>query len=435
MFMCEFHVAIKKNYIHMKTQNSKSFLPAFWLVILLFSASAFAFSAEPFIEFRGTVVDKTTRTPLAFAGISVAGTNMTTVTNTEGEFSLKILTSVAQPKIKVQYIGFISETVTVEELTKNKNRIELTPRTVELPEVSVISIDAEELMRSVFEKVSDNYATNTTQMTAFYRETIKNNSSYVSLSEAVLDVLKEPAGSYKNDVARFYKARKKVDYNKLDTLIFKLMGGPYNSLNLDVIKHPEYVFTEDVFKNYVFTFEKSTHLDNQLIYIINFTQNSSVPDPYYRGKIYVDAKSLAIKSVVFSLNLDNKEAAASLFIVKKPLNARVVPVVADYRIDYAEKDGKWYYNYSRIELALKIIWKKKLFHTTYHSTIEMAVTDWNLPDDPKAFRHGERLKPNVIVSDEPIGFKDPEFWGDFNVIEPEKSIETAIKKIKKQMEK
>ncbi len=419
----------------MKTQNSKSFLPAFWLVILLFSASAFAFSAEPFIEFRGTVVDKTTRTPLAFAGISVAGTNMTTVTNTEGEFSLKILTSVAQPKIKVQYIGFISETVTVEELTKNKNRIELTPRTVELPEVSVISIDAEELMRSVFEKVSDNYATNTTQMTAFYRETIKNNSSYVSLSEAVLDVLKEPAGSYKNDVARFYKARKKVDYNKLDTLIFKLMGGPYNSLNLDVIKHPEYVFTEDVFKNYVFTFEKSTHLDNQLIYIINFTQNSSVPDPYYRGKIYVDAKSLAIKSVVFSLNLDNKEAAASLFIVKKPLNARVVPVVADYRIDYAEKDGKWYYNYSRIELALKIIWKKKLFHTTYHSTIEMAVTDWNLPDDPKAFRHGERLKPNVIVSDEPIGFKDPEFWGDFNVIEPEKSIETAIKKIKKQMEK
>ena len=419
----------------MKTQNSKSFLPAFWLVILLFSASAFAFSAEPFIEFRGTVVDKTTRTPLAFAGISVAGTNMTTVTNTEGEFSLKILTSVAQPKIKVQYIGFISETVTVEELTKNKNRIELTPRTVELPEVSVISIDAEELMRSVFEKVSDNYATNTTQMTAFYRETIKNNSSYVSLSEAVLDVLKEPAGSYKNDVARFYKARKKVDYNKLDTLIFKLMGGPYNSLNLDVIKHPEYVFTEDVFKNYVFTFEKSTHLDNQLIYIFNFTQNSSVPDPYYRGKIYVDAKSLAIKSVVFSLNLDNKEAAASLFIVKKPLNARVVPVVADYRIDYAEKDGKWYYNYSRIELALKIIWKKKLFHTTYHSTIEMAVTDWNLPDDPKAFRHGERLKPNVIVSDEPIGFKDPEFWGDFNVIEPEKSIETAIKKIKKQMEK
>jgi len=419
----------------MKTKNKKLFLHAFWLVILLFNASAFAFSAEPFIEFRGTVVDKTTRTPLAFAGISVAGTNMTTVTNTEGEFSLKILTSVAQPKIRVQYIGFMSETVTLEELTKNKNRIELTPRTVELPEVSVISIDAEELMRSVFEKVSDNYATNTTQMTAFYRETIKNNSSYVSLSEAVLDVLKEPAGSYKNDVARFYKARKKVDYNKLDTLIFKLMGGPYNSLNLDVIKHPEYVFTEDVFKNYVFTFERSTHLDNQLIYIINFTQNSSVPDPYYHGKIYVDAKTLAIKSMTFSLNLDNKEAAASLFIVKKPLNARVVPVVADYRIDYAEKDGKWYYNYSRIELALKIIWKKKLFHTTYHSTIEMAVTDWNLPDDPKAFRHGERLKPNVIVSDEPIGFKDPEFWGDFNVIEPEKSIETAIKKIKKQMEK
>jgi hypothetical protein len=33
------------------------------------------------------------------------------------------------------------------------------------------------------------------------------------------------------------------------------------------------------------------------------------------------------------------------------------------------------------------------------------------------------------------GFSDPDFWGEFNVIEPEKSIETAIKKIQKQLEK
>jgi hypothetical protein len=405
-----------------------------WIFLFLLVSSSL-FSAEPFIEFKGTVVDKSTNIPLAFAGISVSGSNVSTVSNTEGEFVLKVFTSSDQAKINVQYIGFVSETLTLAELKQRRNKIELTPMSIELPEISVISVDAEELMRTVFEKIHDNYPKNSIQMTAFYRETIKNNSTYVSLSEAVLDILKEPITSYRNDIARFYKARKKVDYNKLDTLVFKLQGGPYNSLNLDIVKNPEYVFSEDIFKNYKFTFDRSTRIDNRLIYVIEFSQNPQLKGPNYLGKIYVDAQTLAIKSAVFNLNLQNKEEAASLLIVKKPLNAKITPVVANYRIDYVEKEGKWYYNYSRIELDLKINWKRKLFNTTYHSTIEMAVTDWTLPDNVKAFRYGEHLKPSVVVSDEPIGFTDPEFWGDFNVIEPEKSIESAIKKIKKQIEK
>jgi hypothetical protein len=39
--------------------------------------------------------------------------------------------------------------------------------------------------------------------------------------------------------------------------------------------------------------------------------------------------------------------------MRKPLNARVYPIEANYRIDYREKDGKWYYGYSRIELGIK----------------------------------------------------------------------------------
>lgn len=405
-----------------------------WTIIFLLLTTV-AYSAEPFIEFKGTVVDKSTHTPLAFAGITVPGTNLSTVTNSEGEFTLKVFSVSNAAKINVQYIGFESATLSLSDLSQLKNKIELEPMSVVLPEVSVISVDAEEIMHSVIDKIPDNYPSNTTQMTAFYRETIKNNNTYVSLSEAVLDILKEPVLSFKNDVARFYKARKKVDYTKLDTLVFKLMGGPYNSLNLDVVKNPDYIFTDDIFKNYVFTFERSTYMDKRLIYVIGFAQNPELNEPYYNGKLFIDAQSLAIKSTVFNLNLKNKEEAASLFIVKKPLNARVTPVQASYRVDYVEKNGKWYYNYSRIELALKINWKKKLFTTTYHSTIEMAVTDWTLPDNPRLFRYGEHLKPSVVISDEPIGFKDPEFWGDFNVIEPEKSIESAIKKIKKQMEK
>ena len=65
----------------------------------------------------------------------------------------------------------------------------------------------------------------------------------------------------------------------------------------------------------------------------------------------------------------------------------------------------------------------------------MAVTDWGENAEKKSIAFKDRIKPTVIISDEASGFSDLQFWGEFNVIEPEKSIETAIKKIQKQLEK
>jgi len=98
------------------------------------------------------------------------------------------------------------------------------------------------------------------------------------------------------------------------------------------------------------------------------------------------------------------------------------------------KNGKWYYGYSNIQLAFKVKWKNKLFSSNYTLDIEMAITDWeeNITEKLKP-KHG--LKPSVILSDEASGFSDPEFWGKYNIIEPEKSIESAINKIIKQLKK
>jgi hypothetical protein len=248
-----------------------------------------------------------------------------------------------------------------------------------------------------------------------------------------VDILKQPYASFRQDQAELYKSRKQTDYKKLDTLVFKLMGGPYNSLYMDVMKNPDYLFTEKMQDNYEFSFDRTTYIDHQLIYIINFKQRPSVNIPLYYGKLYIDAASLALRSAIFHLDLTDKETSASLLIRKKPLNAKVFLTNASYRMDYIEKDGKWYYNYSRIELDFKIDWKRKLFNSNYYTVIEMAVTNWeNATEDNKL---KNKLRPTVIIGDEASGFSDPEFWGSYNVIEPEKPIESAIKKIQKQLEK
>lgn len=388
-----------------------------------------------YIEYKGLVVDHKTGEPLAFASLNVVGTNISVVSNSEGQFLLKLPKDNISPRVLVSFIGYKNKLVLLSELKSEKSRIELDPTAIQLPELSVTSRDAAELIKAVLDKKGENYFDTQTMMTAFYRETIKKNRAYASLSEAVVEINKQPYASFKTDIVRLFKSRKKTDYAKLDTLTFKLMGGPFNSLYLDVMKYPDVLFTDNMMANYEFTFDRSTYIDKSLIYVVDFKQLPGKTDPLYYGKLYVDAQTLALKSAVFSLNITNKEEASKMFIMRKPLNARVYPFDAKYRIDYRERDGKWYYGYSRIELGMKIIWKKKLFNTNYYSTVEMAVTDWGKNAEKKSIDFKDRIKPTVIISDEASGFSDAQFWGEFNVIEPEKSIETAIKKIQKQLEK
>ena len=44
----------------------------------------------------------------------------------------------------------------------------------------------------------------------------------------------------------------------------------------------------------------------------------------------------------------------------------------------------------------------------------------------------QKLRPNVIMSDRIPNAVDVDFWGQYNIIEPEKSIESAIKKIQRK---
>jgi hypothetical protein len=272
-------------------------------------------------------------------------------------------------------------------------------------------------------------------MTAFYRETIKKRRKNVSLAEAIVNVYKQPYTSARKDYIKLYKARKSTDYTKLDTVALKLQGGPFNALYIDLMKYPEYIFTEDVIDLYKFSFASSTTINERPVYVVTFKQRNDIQEPLYYGKLYIDSETLALTSAVYNLNVENKELTSKLFVRKKPRNIKVYPTEAAYRVDYREKNGKWYYGYSNAQLTFKINRKGKLFNSIYSLSSEMAITDWELNTTNESLKFKERLKPSVVISDEASGFSDPEFWGAFNVIEPEKSIESAINKIKKQLKK
>lgn len=277
-----------------------------------------------------------------------------------------------------------------------------------------------------------NYSTDQNLMTGFYRETIKKRKTYISLSESVVEIEKQPYISNTNDFIQLFKGRKNTDYTKLDTLTFKLQGGPYNTIFLDIMKYPTIIFTENPLANYTFSLENNTQIDNRKVFVLSFKQRPQITEPLYFGKLYIDTESLAVISATFNLNVENRKAVSNMVTKKKPVGAEVYPTIATYQINYRESNEKWIFGYSRGDIIFRVNWDRKLFNTTYESTIELAVTDWKKGfNDLK--KSTEKLRQNVIMIDKVSNFADSEFWGEFNIIEPEKSIEIAIKKIQKRM--
>jgi hypothetical protein len=387
------------------------------------------------LTFRGKVVDSETGEPLVFASVAVKETNVATVTNIDGEFVIKISETQTSRNLEVTFLGYKNRTVPLTELREDgyKNVISLTAAPIPIKEIIVKPLDPEAIVRSAISRIGRNYVDEPNLMTAFYRETIRKNRTYVSIGEAVVEIFKAPYSSdLRYDGARIYKGRKGSDVERMDTVLFKLQGGPVSVLQLDIVKNTESVLTIDAMKYYDYSLTGVVEIDDKPHYVIEFRQKPSVDMPLFMGSFYIEADTYAISESEFGFNLEDKEAVSSIFIKKKPLGMEVTPEIATYRTKFREQDGKWYFAYSRAEVKFKVNWKRKLFNTFYTTMSEIAVTD-RTNEEVIKFAGKEKLRYNDIFTEQVAAFADPEFWGEYNVIEPDQSIESAIRRLSRKL--
>jgi hypothetical protein len=386
------------------------------------------------IEIRGKVVDAQSGEPLPLATLTLQDKNISTITNSEGIFVLKIPSQYANGKIQISYLGYQTKILEVSGFAKGNTVIKMEEAITPLNEVSVtVPRNPESLIREVLQRKGENYLDQTVKMTAFYREIIRKRKRNAALTEAVVSIYKSPYTTTKPDLAELFKARKSTDYSKLDTLTLKLQGGPFNALYQDLMKYQDYLFSDASIEDYTFKYEKETRIDNIPITVIAFEQKPEITEPLYYGKLFIDSNRKVLVSAVFSLNLDDPQQASLLFVKRKPARANVIPIGVNYRVDYREKEGKWFYGYSNAILEFKVNWDKRLFNSIYSLTCEMAITDWKYINETEIPKAKNMIKSSVILNDEVSGFADPDFWGAQNIIEPDKSIESAIRKIQRQI--
>lgn len=424
----------------MKTSKTNK---GMWLLAALLMAGASLFAAtvaeeEPndtinYKAYYGTVSDAQSGKSLPFATIEALGSNVATVTNIDGNFTIKIAKDAKISGFKISYIGYKNKNLALSDFQSGGPvDIDLEPSPIRLAEVTVRPQDAMQLILEVLMNIRDNYSEEPMMMRGFYRETIQRGRNYVSISEAVIDIYK---GSYSNqyqvDQVKLFKGRKSADVERMDTVLFKVQGGPNTTILMDVVKNPYILLSEEYAEIYTFHLSDVITIDDRLHYVVSFNQNKYVDDPFYKGKLYIDMEKLAISEAEFELNVENQEEAARMFIQRKPMSMSIIPEKAVYRAKYTIDESRWYFSYARAEVKFKVNWKKKLFNTTYSTMSELAVTDRTYEGIEK-FAAKERFKSNDVMNEKVYIFFDQGFWEGYNVIEPDQSIETAIKRLNKK---
>ncbi|HBX47081.1 carboxypeptidase-like regulatory domain-containing protein [Limibacterium fermenti] len=384
---------------------------------------------------RGRVFDIDTRQPLMNASIMVEHSSISSVTNQEGYFTLRVPESAKNTRILIRHLGYHNKTVPLITLINRPDtQIGMSLSTVSLQELLVVSGDGTELVREALRRIPRNYPAGPNMMVAFYRESIKKRSQYISLSEAVLDIYKAPYTSFGDDLAKIYIGRKASDMSVRDTLLLRFQGGINGALLLDIAKNPEIVFGANA-DDYVFHIENMTPINNKPHYVISFLPRPGIPDILFRGKIYLDAASLAFARMEFNMNVEKRDDAVAIFIKRKPPKMKAQVDHALYVVDFIEDNGKWYFNHSRTEVAFRVRWTNRffgLFATTYTIGSEIAVTD-RYTDDIVKFPRKERIRSTDVIAERVDYFQNPDFWGEYNVIEPDAEITNAISRLSEKL--
>jgi len=405
------------------------------VLVILFLGTTGALMAqnENYDVISGVVRDSKTNELILFASVTVTGTDIGTVTNSEGEFTLKVNKNLQARTFEISHLSYLNKKFDIQASVGQKVFL-LDQHVFQLQEISIIPDDPRSLVLMALRNIPKNYSEVPNAMTGFYRETIRQRKDYLSISEALIDIYKAPYRGLANDQVKVIKGRNGTNVKKADTLMVQLQGGPNVAMLLDIVKNTDLSIALNDLDNYNFELSSFVKVDDKLNYVVSFSPAVEKNEPLYFGKLYIEKESLAISMAEFNLDLSDEEKAAKQFVQKKPIGLVFVPTSTNYLVTYKAQKGKFYLNYVRIELKFKCDWRKKWFKNNYVIVSEVAITD-RKEDKIVRFANNEVFRSNMILSDKIQHFTESDYWEDYNIIEPEQSIQTAIKRFTKGLKK
>ena len=377
----------------------------------------------------GSVVDSATGR--AIEGANVTAEGLSVVTNGDGYFVLKSDAKIET--IAVSHVGYRLKRVSVDGLSAENVQIRLEPTAIQLREVLVVADNPRELVNTAIRKIPRNYSPVPELYRCFYRETAMKRQHYICVAEGVVDMYKTnyQKGNGRDGVA-ISKGRRLLSPKRSDTLSVKVLGGPVAPVQLDVVKNTDFLLNSEELDHYELKMEVPTSIGDRSQYVISLTPRVKLPYALHFGKLYIDRETLAFTRVELTLDMSDRQKATDVMLIKKPLGVRFKPKEMSLLVDYRQgADGLSRISYIRTTLRFNCDWKRRLFSTSFATFCELAVIS-STNRDVQPIRGRETFDQRDAFFDKVDYFRDPDFWQDYNIIEPTESLDKAVQRLLKK---
>jgi hypothetical protein len=392
-------------------------------------------SRPAYLTMEGTLLDRYTREPVAYATVGIPAYAIGTVSNRNGDFRLRIPDSLQNPVASISHIGYLTGDIPLEQPPDGAPRVFLLePKVISIQEVVVRLVNPLRLLHDMRNKRETNYSRQPVYFTAFYREGIERKKGFVNLTEAVFKIYKTP---YNNDPSadqvKLLKMRRISNENERDTLITKIKSGINACLMLDMVKNlPDFLLPENEHQ-YNYVHSDITVIDNRMANIISFEQKKDVKEPLYKGELFLDSENDALLSARFEIHPRYVEKATGMLVTRKSKNLHIASRKVVYHVSYKPWNGTYYINHIRGDLYFKIKKSSRLFSsTTIHTWFEMVTCNIET-EDVTRFTRNETLRTRTVFAETDFHY-DRDFWGNFNIILPEEKLNEDIRRIISKIE-
>ncbi len=374
---------------------------------------------------NGTVTDGKTGQELR--QVSVSAGSVSVVTNEDGDFTLKL--DDMPDAVTISHLGYKTRKMKLSEGKTSDLKIKLQPRAIQLKEIFIVNENPRELVDVAISKIPENYSKSPELLKGFYRETAMKRRHYIYVAEGVEDMYKTPySRNIWRDKVAIVKGRRLLSQKQGDTLGVKVMGGPVQAVVMDLVKNRDFLLNKENLDAYRFSMGVPEFINDRQQYVVLMEPAYVMDYALYHGKLYIDCERLAFTRIELELDMSDKAKATRTMLVKKPFGVKFKPRELSCVVDYRYENGVSRISYLRNTFRFNCDWKKRLFSTSFTATCEMAVTGIH-PDNVKPITSRNSFDSRDAYYDKVEYFMDPDYWSNYNIIEPSESLDKAIKKL------
>jgi hypothetical protein len=363
--------------------------------------------------------------PLPLVNISVRNKPVGTITNNNGEFILLLPDYTSNDTLCFSNLGYKTEFLPVSQ-TGNEITVKMTQTSIPLPEVMIRFKNVNDIIEQFRKNREKNYPEEKMLATAFFREAIKEDGDYVNVAEAVINIIKFPYNRpYKLEYVKFVKGRKYKDVANMKDIKFRIEGGPFYFSRIDIARYMDILPHNTSPPIYKYKLEGLDYEYNRMVYLVAFEPIDDNGELLYKGVMRIDTKSYALISADFELSKKSLKESRKYFIRKESAKIKARPVFARYTINYRPYKNIWLLNKIRGEMKIRVNDRNRKTKHTFEAVSELLMSSYKNADKLK-FKPSEQFKASYILTDK-IKEYDPEFWKNFNIIQPDEDIENVFK--------